>query len=189
VFERIALLPLEASEKEGGGWVRCPIYETLFAEGTIATGGEETLRALIVKHLKPRVELISIDTYEDLVYAAIHSSLLDSYRDLAVILNRFLGTDAILVGTLARYEERGGGPYAVSRPASVAFGLYLLDGKKGDLVWRFRFDETQRSLSENLLALSSFWERKGRWLTAEELAETGVADMVNTFPQGRDTLE
>jgi hypothetical protein len=123
------------------------------------------------------------------VYAAIHSSLLDSYRDLAVILNRFLGTDAILVGTLARYEERGGGPYAVSRPASVAFGLYLLDGKKGDLVWRFRFDETQRSLSENLLALSSFWERKGRWLTAEELAETGVADMVNTFPQGRDTLE
>jgi hypothetical protein len=57
-------------------------------------------------------------------------------------------------------------------------------GGEGVILWKARFDKTQISLSENLFDLQTFLKAKGRWMTADELAEMGLADFVETFPKG-----
>jgi len=65
----------------------------------------------------------------------------------------------------------------------VAFDLYLMSTEEGTILWKARFDKTQFSLSENLFDLQTFLKAKGRWMTAEELAEIGLTGFVETFPK------
>jgi hypothetical protein len=91
--------------------------------------------------------------------------------------------DAVLTGRVLRYRERVGSEIGVKSPASVAFTLDLIDVQRGDVIWSARFDETQKGLSENILALGDIRERGIRWLTAEQLAQDGVRKMVNQLHQ------
>jgi hypothetical protein len=65
----------------------------------------------------------------------------------------------------------------------VAFDLYLMSAGDGVIWWKARFDKSQISLSENLFDFKTFFKAKGRWMTADELAEIGLADFVETFPK------
>ncbi len=94
-----------------------------------------------------------------------------------------LGVDAILVGRVYRYEERVGTEFSVEKPASVAFDLLLVAAKNGAILWTGNFDQTQASLSENLLAIGAFIKNKGRWVTAAKLAGSGMDAMLATFPR------
>ncbi|HEX9444423.1 MAG TPA: hypothetical protein VGA73_09900, partial [Candidatus Binatia bacterium] len=71
----------------------------------------------------------------------------------------------------------------VMSPASVAFVLEAWDVKRGDVIWTARFDETQKSLSENLLNIGQVASRGVRWVTAEELAQEGVKKAVAQLHQ------
>jgi hypothetical protein len=82
--------------------------------------------------------------------------------------------DAVLVGRVRRFRERVGDEWGVKTPASVAFVLELVDVRRGDVIWSASFDETQKSLSENIFAIGDISERGVRWLTAEQLAHEGV---------------
>jgi TolB-like protein len=82
--------------------------------------------------------------------------------------------DAVLIGRVRRFRERVGDEWGVKSPASVAFVLELVDVRRGDVIWSASFDETQKSLSENIFALADITERGVRWLTAEQLAHEGV---------------
>ncbi len=100
---------------------------------------------------------------------------------------RELGTlvyaDAVIFPKLLRYHQRVGEDLGVKSPASVAFVLDLWDVKRGDLVWSARFDETQRSLTENLPALGEYFHRGVKWLKAEELAQDGIDKAVQDLRQ------
>ena len=39
---------------------------------------------------------------------------------------------------------------------------------------RFHFDETQKALTDNLLDLNKFVQRKGEWVEADVLAKEGI---------------
>jgi TolB-like protein len=93
------------------------------------------------------------------------------------------GADIVMAGYLYRFEERIGSNYAAESPASVAFSLFLIDVHTGHLVWVRHFDETQKPLSDNLFKLSDFIKKKGRWVSARELALTGLDEMVLTLPK------
>src|ERR671923_249843 len=82
--------------------------------------------------------------------------------------------DAVITGRIPRYRERVGDEWGAKSPASVAFVLDLVDVRRGDVIWSARFDETQKSLSENILAIGEIGHRGVRWLTAEQLAHEGV---------------
>ena len=83
--------------------------------------------------------------------------------------------DAVLVGRVRRFRERVGDEWGVKSPASVAFVLELVDVRRGDVIWSASFDETQKSLSENIFAIGDIIGQRGvRWLTAEQLAHEGV---------------
>jgi hypothetical protein len=91
--------------------------------------------------------------------------------------------DAILVGYLFHFKERVGKSYSVSSPASVSFGLFLARVTDGRIVWCGLFEETQQSLSENILKIGAFIKRKARWVTARELAVEGLEKLMSTFPE------
>jgi len=82
--------------------------------------------------------------------------------------------DAVLTGRVQRYRERVGDEWGAKSPASVAFVLDLIDVRRGDIVWSASFDETQKSLSENIFAIGDIGQRGVRWLTADQLAQEGV---------------
>ncbi len=95
---------------------------------------------------------------------------------------REAGAQAVLAGTLFRFRERQGSELGVSKPASIYFGLYLLDAQTGRVVWQGFFDETQTSLSENLLRFSTFFSRGAKWLTAEQLGQSGLREVLSRMP-------
>ena len=65
--------------------------------------------------------------------------------------------------------------------AAVVINFYLLDVKTGGVVKFFHFDEEQHALTDNLLDAGKFFDRKGRWLTAYELAAEGMRAAVAEF--------
>lgn len=91
--------------------------------------------------------------------------------------------DAVLTSRLQRYRERVGDEWGAKSPASVAFVLDLIDVGRGDVIWSARFDETQKSLSENIFALGDISQRGVRWLSAEQLVQEGVKKSVAQLHQ------
>ena len=89
-------------------------------------------------------------------------------------LGEMVYADAVITGRIQRYRERVGDEWGAKSPASVAFVLELVDARRGDVIWTARFDETQKSLSENIFAIGDIGKRGIRWLTADQLAEEGV---------------
>lgn len=107
-----------------------------------------------------------------------------SDRDIALRAGKNLGADAVLIGSISEYREREGGELGITSPASVAFGVQLIDTSNGKTLWESYFAETQRFLLENIFELNKFIRRKGKWITADELAREGtveVADRLNDF--------
>jgi TolB-like protein len=91
--------------------------------------------------------------------------------------------DAVLTGRVQRYRERVGDEWGAKSPASVAFVLDLVDVRRGDVVWSAQFDETQKSLSENIFALGDIGQRGVRWLSAEQLTQEGVRKSIGQLHQ------
>jgi TolB-like protein len=91
--------------------------------------------------------------------------------------------DAVLTGRIQRYRERVGDEWGAKSPASVAFVLDLVDVRRGDVIWTARFDETQKSLSENIFALGDIGQRGVRWLSAEQLTQEGVKKSIAQLHQ------
>jgi hypothetical protein len=91
--------------------------------------------------------------------------------------------DAVLTGRVQRYRERVGDEWGAKTPASVAFVLDLVDVRRGDVIWTARFDETQKSLSENIFALGDIGQRGVRWLSAEQLTQDGVRKSIGQLHQ------
>jgi hypothetical protein len=101
----------------------------------------------------------------------------DTPLSLAQRLGRALGANHMMVGNVWKFRERVGGSMGVESAASVAFLLHLVDASTGGVLWKGTFNETQRSLSENVLDAPAFFKRGGKWLTAEELARDGVNEL------------
>jgi hypothetical protein len=90
--------------------------------------------------------------------------------------------DAVLTGVILRYEERGGHALAVDRPASVAYEVYLISARDGEMLWWARFDETQKPLLDNLLLVGRFLQGGGMWQTSDTSTRIGLERVLETFP-------
>ncbi|MDI6725732.1 MAG: hypothetical protein QMD32_02120 [Smithellaceae bacterium] len=97
-------------------------------------------------------------------------------------LGKEMGVDGLITGNVYRFRDRRGRSYSAQYPASVAFEIGLVRTSDGAVVWRGIFDKTQKSLLENLLDISSFYRQRGRWVTARELAEEGMEDIMQRIP-------
>ena len=108
----------------------------------------------------------------------------NSNDDIKIIqtIGKAVSADVALSGYLYRIHEREGSEYAADSPASVAFDIYLISVKDGQFLWKGSFDQTQKSLSENLLEFKTFLKFKGKWVDAGTLAEIGLKELVSNMP-------
>jgi hypothetical protein len=102
-------------------------------------------------------------------------------KELLVEVGRSVGADAVVAGYIYKFKEREGARFSVSSPASIVFDISLLSTKDGSVVWSQSYNETERSLSEDLSQFKKFIKRKG-WSTAGEMAASGLENMLKTFP-------
>jgi hypothetical protein len=122
---------------------------------------------------------------EEVDRALTENRLDGSTPDRAMTVGRRLNADAVLIGTVRVFRERQGTAMGIREPASVGFDIQLLRVPDRVVLWIGRYYETQKSLTEDITGLGRFMRRKGRWLSAEELAADGMAEVLKTSPWSR----
>ena len=91
-----------------------------------------------------------------------------------------LNVDAALLGLVSAYRERVGSRLGADPPASVGFQVSVV-AADGQVLWVGRYYERQRPMTEDLIGFLQRWA----FVTAGELAEYGVDEVLKEFPFGR----
>ncbi|BBD08355.1 hypothetical protein [Desulfovibrio ferrophilus] len=89
--------------------------------------------------------------------------------------------DWLLVPQVTYLREREGSEVSVQNAASVTLDLFLISVADESIAARYHFEETQLSLTENILDAGKFVRRGGKWITALELAREGMERGVKEF--------
>ena len=186
-INKILILPIEDMSVIYGANkdVRCPVCGKVFTTGKINKGAADMLTEHLSMLLNQRkdIQLIPSSYAQGVMSDLLAGSKKEiNEKDLAIETGRTLHADAVIVGFLYRFQDRIGTEYSVDLPASVAFDIHLIRVKDGRVLWSGHFDETQRPLSDNLFKLGTFLQRKARWITAKEMAISGLENMLKTFP-------
>jgi hypothetical protein len=183
---RIALLPVSDMAQVYGvaQSIRSPLTGKVFVTGQTAPELAGLITAEVDTHLRNLgYDVVSPDAIGSVMATlSADQSRKPGERALLVAASRQVEAGAILVGYLYRIQERQGARFAVRQPASVAYGLYLIDARKGAILWSGEFDETQRSLDEDLFAVGTFIRRRGEWINAAQMATAGLREMLAAFP-------
>jgi len=188
---RLAILPflVERISDPSRGAV-CPVCGDIYRRGNVMFGSQNTLTRLLQEKMEEK------GTFKVLAKEIVEQAFLKSDKgqfelnpELSSLqLGNALNADYVFVGFVFRYEERVGSALGVEKPASVGFDVHLFRIRDGKMVWTGKFDETQKSLSENLLEIGTFVKGKGTWVTAEEFSKIGMERMLKKFP-GPEELE
>lgn len=191
-MEKILILPFKDMSVVYGENVdaRCPVCGKVFTTGNVIENAPDMLTEHLFMLLKNRkdIQLIPSSQAQGVMSGLLAGSQKElRERDLQLETGRILNADGVVAGYIYRFKERIGAEYSVDVPASVAFDIHLIRVKDGRVVWNGHFDETQRPLSDDLFRLSTFLQRKARWITAKEMAISGLEDMLKTFPDPAKT--
>lgn len=89
------------------------------------------------------------------------------------VATRF-GATSVVIGTVHRYRDRAGEAMGTMEAASVSFEVTAYDAQ-GRPLRAAVFDETQKSVSENLFNVFRYPGGGTRWLRADELARWGAS--------------
>ena len=185
-LEKIGVLPFFKGRHptQIGQTLQCALCKLWFDPGNVVPGSEETLTRLAYEAMLDRFgqRVVSMDHVMATYSGIPRDEEQDTPMSLARRVGQSMGVSAVLVGTVWRYRERSGGPAATWNPASVAFDIYLVEVRTGETLWMGGFEETQRSLSENIWDWGTFFDRGARWLTAHELARYGMRELLKQMP-------
>lgn len=183
--ERLALAPfLSGQPCEEENAVACPISAGIFVGQPVPVEALEIMTGQLPAAVESvfSCQLIPARRLAGKMPPAMPQQLGPPVREAIAKAGREVGAQAVLVGTLFRFEERAGSSLAITRAASVSLGLYLINTETSEIIWQGFFDETQKSLSENLFKVQKFFDRGARWLTAAELGGYGLADLLAGMP-------
>ncbi|MDD5711151.1 MAG: hypothetical protein PHY31_00150 [Smithellaceae bacterium] len=183
-LRRVAIIPFEQVLPSGGSKaIRCPVCGVVSWSDEITPNSEETVEAMFTEQLKTmaKTEIMGQERVME-AYSQIADVAVAPGPELYKRLGMVLGADAIVIGNVYRFRERKGYAYSVMKPASVSYDIHLIRTSDGRMLWRGGFDRTQTTLFEDLSQISFFIKNRGRWLTAEELARSGMDDVMKTFP-------
>lgn len=104
---------------------------------------------------------------------------MDPEKTAAAVAKR-LNVDAVLIGLVSVYQERVGSRLGASPPATVGFEAKVVTAD-GHVLWVGRYYERQRPMNEDLIGFLQRWA----FVTAAELAEYGVDEVLKGFPFGK----
>ncbi len=97
----------------------------------------------------------------------------------AAAVAKRLKTDAALIGLVSVYQERVGSRLGADPSATVGFEAKVV-AADGEVLWVGGYYERQRPMTEDLMGFLQRWA----FVTAAELAEYGVAEVLSDFPFG-----
>ena len=184
--EKIAVMPLLRGRCPGilKDTFNCEIPQLTFDPQNLAEGAETTVTRLVHEGLRKRhgERVIQLAQVREAYNGFALEMSREKPRALAKMLGEKLGVKQIMLGTVWRFKERAGGGAGSIDPASVAFTLYIMDVPTAQTVWKGTFDETQRSLSEDVLKAPTFFKRGAKWLSAGEMARFGVEQLLKKSP-------
>jgi hypothetical protein len=166
--------------------VRSPVSGRVFVTGKVAEQASDFLTENLLNWLRnhTRYTVITSDARQsaESVLSATGGSVGLNWGALSK-LGQETGADAVMLNFIYRFEERVGKGFSAESPASVAFDMHLIRLMDDRSIWWANFDETQQSLGQNLFQLGTFLSRGGRWITAEEMADTGMEKILEKFPK------
>jgi hypothetical protein len=168
------------SRGDESNMVRSPVSGAVFSGEPVPEQVVDGLTASLFDGIvkEKRFELVSPGQARGVYSSLKLSEVVGSEIDIIQKIGAAFSADAVLVGYVYRFRERKGTDYAVDRPASVAFDLYLMDPHNEAVFWKGKFDKTQQHLSQNILDVDTFVKAQGRWMTAERLAEVGLEGLL-----------
>lgn len=174
LFERVVVVPFTASPR-----MRISRAADAMTPGEIAM----LMQGFVAEAIAARG--VSMIPASDVMIAATGSQQEiagSNPRVAAAFATRKFGATSIVVGQVMRYLEREGGPSGAFAPASVAFTITLYSAPDAKRVWSARFDETQQSITGNLMRARQYPGGGTRWLTAGELARWGIERAIDAVP-------
>ena len=177
----MAIFPFVARTPEAGETLVSSLRgDTFFKAGEVPSSALARLRAIFFNQLQAlhRCDLVPLGEADKLVKEGWEADPLGA----ALEAGKRAGVFGVIIGVVYRFEERRGSAIGVQRPASVAFELLLLRVEDGEVLWHLQVDETQKSLSENLLKVGIFLKKGLRWVTAGELASEAMERGLRRFP-------
>lgn len=182
-----AAAPIEADVSLGVAGFTQPANDQAALAGYVPNGSTEVKPGTLARLDAYLVQNLTSETKRSFIRPAearkcmsqLNSSIksgphgaLDFYIDVG----QCLGVEYLVVPQLLYWHELEGGPAGADDPASVMLDIFVLDIAEHGVAARYRFDETQVSLAENVLTFDKFVQRGGKWLTATQLAEWGIND-------------
>jgi hypothetical protein len=183
--KRLLLVPFQVETREGADIVRCRACGNILGAGVVEGDPGPILTRMAWELLTDQAseyELISPGQAEGVYQAHLAKKIEQDPLAVMKTIGRELRADGVIWGGVFRYQNRQGSSYGVQKPASVSLDLHLLRVKDGALVWKTQWQQTQKSLSEDLFQLGEVSRRGLRWMTAEELAKAGLEEMFKNFP-------
>jgi hypothetical protein len=185
-LQKMAVLPfLLVKPQQPGQRVVKGLWENFFfrtGELPARSGPEVTASFQRQLNTLGRCELIPLDQAQAAVEGMDPKTLLKDPIGVAAQIGRDLNLYAVVIGGVYRFEQRQGGALGAESPASAAFDAHLVRVADKKVLWSGRFDETQHSLSENALKITTFIKGGAQWVTVERWAELGAESVLRTFP-------
>lgn len=181
-IEDMEKVPERAPEKSVKMNIRAIALIPFLSEEGIQPGKEEFLTSALHNELLSKIKKVSIVSLDNSIseFGELRKKNPGlTYEEAAIKAGKNLGADAVLIGNIFVYKEREGAELSIVSPASVAFGIQLINTANGGIIWETYFTETQKPLLENIAEIGKFIKRKGRWVTADEIATEGVQEVVD----------
>jgi hypothetical protein len=151
---------------------------------TVPPAAAEKVMQLFWARLKNRQGVVLLSPSESAkaaVYTAEETAKVTPERQAANIAVK-LKADAVLMGQVLVYQERSGSRLGANPPASVGFEVKAV-ASDGQVLWVGNYYERQKPLTQDFLG---FIHHGGVFVTAKELAEYGVDEVLKTFPFGNE---
>jgi hypothetical protein len=153
-----------------------PLSQTVI----VPRGAGDIVTQLLWSRLKMRQGITVLSPGEATIVLDASAPKPSTGQSPAVTVAKQLKADASLIGQVLVYQERVGGRFGASPAATVGFEAKVI-ATDGQVLWEGNYYEKQRPMNEDVMG---FLQRRGMFVTAEELAAYGVEYMLREFPFG-----
>ena len=188
-FQQIALMPFlkgqfESPDGQADKPLSQPLSRIFLERQHLRDDADQVLTRLVTKALETRFgeKLIHVKQAMSVFEQISEDNTLDTPRKLAKGFGDKLQAELVVVGTVWRYRDRDSVKDMRDAPASVGFEIFLVEVATGKRLWRGKFEETQKTLTEDVVRGFKQLKMGARWLTADELARYGVKEVFKRFP-------
>jgi hypothetical protein len=149
---------------------------------TVPSSAAEKITRLFWNQLKDRkdVAVLSPSAASKSLGVSSGEQIKTLAESTAAALAKTLKTDAVLIGQVLVYQERIGGRLGANPPAAVGFEVKAV-AADGQVLWVGNYYERQKPMTQDFLG---FIHHGGVFVTADELAQYGVDEVLKEFPFG-----